>query len=144
MSNDVVVVPVLQTIPQPTFGRSTPDRWFFSSMGVAAALTVFWGFAPTYYLRTSDTPSLPPVLHLHGVVFTAWMVLYVVQTALIAKHHGQVDQLDRNFRMIIAEPPAVDAQGLAEHRFGLLQVPLSPDDICEIAEADGELRVVGR
>jgi hypothetical protein len=84
MSNDVVVVPVLQTIPQPTFSRSTRDRWFFSSMGVAAALTVFWGFAPTYYLRTSDTPSLSPVLHLHGVVFTAWMVLYVVQTALIA------------------------------------------------------------
>jgi hypothetical protein len=85
MSNDVIVAPMVQAVPQRIISSSTRDRWFFGSMGVAAALTVFWGFAPTYYLRTSNsTPSLSPMLHFHGVVFTAWMVLYVVQTALIA------------------------------------------------------------
>ena len=61
------------------------ERWFFGSMAVAATLTIFWGFAPTYYLRPRyGTPALSWLLQLHGAVFTAWMVLYVIQTALIA------------------------------------------------------------
>jgi hypothetical protein len=84
MSNPIVV-PVPQAVSLPTLTRSTRDRWFFGGMAVTSALTVFWGFAPTYYLRTSyGAPSLSPLVHLHGVVFTGWMVLYVVQTALIA------------------------------------------------------------
>jgi len=54
-------------------------------MAVATALVVFAGFAPTYYLKAVyGTPSLSPLLHLHGAVFTAWFVLYGLQTALIA------------------------------------------------------------
>jgi len=84
MSNDVVAAPVPLIVPPPTFTRSTRDRWFFSSMAVAAAVTVFCGFAPTYYLKPDNGSSLSPLVHLHGAVFTAWMVLFVVQTALIA------------------------------------------------------------
>jgi hypothetical protein len=48
-------------------------------------LTVFAGFARTYYLRPYfGTASLPPLLHLHGVVFTSWLVLLFTQTALVA------------------------------------------------------------
>jgi hypothetical protein len=85
MSNHVVVVSVPHALPLSTIARSRRDRWFFGSMAVAAALTVFCGFAPTYYFKTADSgPALSPLVHLHGVVFTAWMVLYVFQTALIA------------------------------------------------------------
>jgi hypothetical protein len=62
----------------------TRDRWFFSGMAILAALTVFGGFAPTYYLKgLYGTPTLSTVRHLHGVTFTLWMVLLLVQTALI-------------------------------------------------------------
>jgi len=61
------------------------ERLFYSGMAVAIVITVFAGFARTYYLRPyfSDQ-SLIPLLHLHGVVFTSWLLLLLVQTALIA------------------------------------------------------------
>ena len=50
------------------------DRRFFIGMAVAAAVAVFIGFYPTYYLKAWwDTPVLPPLVHLHGFLFTAWI-----------------------------------------------------------------------
>lgn len=67
------------------------ERVFFSGMAVALAIAVFAGFAPTYYLRTSfGSPELPWYLHLHGLAFTAWMVLLVVQTSLVAANKTTV------------------------------------------------------
>ncbi len=70
------------------------DRLFYSGMAVAMSLTVFAGFAPTYYLRTyfgatptvSGSTTLSPLLHLHGLLFTGWVLLFIVQTALVANH----------------------------------------------------------
>jgi uncharacterized membrane protein YozB (DUF420 family) len=54
-------------------------------MGVAFVVVVFVGFAPTYFLRSlSDRPSLPWLVHLHGAVFSAWILLLLVQTRLVA------------------------------------------------------------
>jgi len=61
------------------------DRRFFTGMALLAALAVFVGFAPTYYLKaTFATPALRPLFHLHGALFTSWIVLFLVQTALVA------------------------------------------------------------
>jgi len=68
---------------------------FFPGMAVAAAATVFFGFAPTYYLKSFThtavyptglpvSPSLPALVHVHALVFTAWILLFLVQTTLIA------------------------------------------------------------
>jgi hypothetical protein len=58
---------------------------FYSAMAVAVVVTVFAGFAPTYYLRAYfGTMPLIPLLHLHGLVFTAWLVLFLAQTILVA------------------------------------------------------------
>jgi hypothetical protein len=60
---------------------------FFSGMAIALFVLVFAGFAPTYYLRSSfGSALLTPSLLVHGFAFTAWMVLLVVQTSLIAAH----------------------------------------------------------
>jgi hypothetical protein len=65
--------------------RMTRDRWFFSGMAILAALTVFGGFAPSYYLKgLYGTPPLSTMRHLHGATFTLWIVLLLVQTALIS------------------------------------------------------------
>lgn len=56
---------------------------------IAAALAMFTivGFSRTYYLRfLSDLPPMTLLVHLHGVVFTAWLALFVVQTRLVAAH----------------------------------------------------------
>ena len=63
------------------------DRWFFTCMAVAAALTAFIGFAPTYYLRSIvGGPPLPTLVHVHGMVFTAWILLFLTQASLVAAH----------------------------------------------------------
>jgi hypothetical protein len=60
-------------------------------MSVAVVITVFAGFAPTYYLRPYyTTASLMPLLHLHGLVFTSWLVLFVTQTTLVAAHRTDI------------------------------------------------------
>jgi len=62
------------------------DHRFFTGMALASALTVFIGFARTYYLRTAfDGPPVPTALvHLHAMVFTAWILLFIAQTSLVA------------------------------------------------------------
>ncbi len=59
--------------------------WFFFGMAIAVAATVAAGFAPTYYLKPLfATPALPLFLHIHGALFTAWVLLFVAQTSLVA------------------------------------------------------------
>lgn len=58
-------------------------RHFYALMGLAMALIVFVGFSRTYYLKAwFDTPALTLRLHLHGVVMTLWLVLFIVQAGL--------------------------------------------------------------
>jgi hypothetical protein len=59
---------------------------FYVGLALAVALTVFAGFAPTYYLRLRYSPDspLPGMLHLHGLVFTAWILLFLAQSTLVA------------------------------------------------------------
>lgn len=67
-------------------------------MAAALALTVFAGFAPTYYLRlVSGGPTatltggpFTTLVHLHAALFTCWVLLFLVQTALIARHRVAV------------------------------------------------------
>jgi 4-amino-4-deoxy-L-arabinose transferase-like glycosyltransferase len=60
-------------------------------MSIAVVITVFAGFAPTYYLRPYYTTApLMPLLHLHGLVFTSWLVLFVTQTTLVAAHRTDI------------------------------------------------------
>jgi hypothetical protein len=66
------------------------ERLFFGGMGLAMVLTAFLGFAHSYYLRPASASPLSPLLQLHGALMTGWMLLYMVQTALIAAHRVDV------------------------------------------------------
>ena len=60
-------------------------RWFFAGMGFVVLATVFAGFAPTYYLKPLfATPALPLSVHIHGALFSAWVLLFAAQTSLVA------------------------------------------------------------
>src|SRR3977135_590165 len=61
------------------------ERLFYTGMAVAFVITVFSGFARTFFLRPYfDSQPLIPLLILHGIVFTSWLVLLVMQTTLVA------------------------------------------------------------
>src|SRR5205823_3407581 len=61
------------------------ERLFYIGMTIAIAVTVFAGFARTFYLRPYfQSQPLIPLLVLHGVVFTSWLALLLTQTTLIA------------------------------------------------------------
>ena len=73
---------------RPSLPRWRGDRLFFTGMSVFVALTIFAGFARTYYLShwlapPARTPELTPLLHAHALVFTLWVCLLVVQPALV-------------------------------------------------------------
>jgi hypothetical protein len=75
----------------PLIKRRRRERWFYISMSIAAIITVFAGFAPTYYLRPYfNTAPLMPLLHVHGIVFTSWLVLFLIQTTLVAAHRTDI------------------------------------------------------
>lgn len=81
----------MQATPAITRRRRRRERWFYVCMSVAVVITVFAGFAPTYYLRPYYTTApLMPLLHLHGLVFTSWLVLFVTQTTLVAAHRTDI------------------------------------------------------
>lgn len=59
-------------------------RLFHTVMAVACLLTAVIGFGPTYFFKPfHPSPALPPLLHVHGMVFTSWLVLLIVQGGLI-------------------------------------------------------------
>lgn len=64
--------------------KPTLERYYFGCMAIFSAIVVFWGFAPTYYLGAwFDTPVLNSLVHLHGFVFSLWILLFVAQIALV-------------------------------------------------------------
>jgi hypothetical protein len=79
---------------------SAYDRVFYSGMAIAMAITVFIGFAPTYYLRPFSTPpatisgaaTLTPLTQLHGALFSLWVLLFVAQTTLVATRRTALHQ----------------------------------------------------
>lgn len=69
------------TVASPARVRS---RAFFVTMAVLLGVAVFAGFAPTYYLRPFFVARpLSPLLQVHGAIFSAWMLLFVTQAALV-------------------------------------------------------------
>jgi hypothetical protein len=88
--------------PVPESPHAAPvgagDRIFYSAMAIAMAMTVVGGFAPTYYGRffqggpraTLSGGPFTALVHLHGALFTGWMLLFVVQTALVASRRVAV------------------------------------------------------
>lgn len=88
-----------RSAPQtPAREAGTHDHLFYGGMATAMGLTVFAGFASTYYLRFfADGPKatltggpFTALVHVHGALFTAWVLLFIAQTALVASRRVAV------------------------------------------------------
>lgn len=61
------------------------DR-FYVRMAAACVAVAFIGFAPTYWLPvTRGTLAVPPITHLHALLFYSWTLLFLRQTWLAAE-----------------------------------------------------------
>jgi hypothetical protein len=89
----VVDVPLLSPIALP---RSRDDeRQFYVRMAYVCALVAIAGFIPTYWAPVaSQTFSGAPILHVHGLLFSAWPVLFITQARLAVagrfEHHRAI------------------------------------------------------
>lgn len=71
--------------------------WRLSSHGlftwaaVLIALFVFFGFSRTYFFhRWFGMPDLRLFIHVHGIVMTTWITLFLIQTLLVSSRQVQL------------------------------------------------------
>jgi hypothetical protein len=58
---------------------------FYRHMAIALSLFVIVGFSRTYYFRfLTDLPPLETLVQLHSIVFSAWLLVFIAQTRLVA------------------------------------------------------------
>jgi hypothetical protein len=64
--------------------RRRTDDIFFSAMSLVVLGVVVYGFAGSYFLAGMIMAKLPNALvHIHGALFVSWILLLLVQTALV-------------------------------------------------------------
>lgn len=79
-----------------TLNRAVANRIRDRRMAIAVAvvfpLIVLIGFARSYYLKgIFGFPPLPNrLVHVHGLIMTAWVLLFVVQVGLVATHRTRL------------------------------------------------------
>src|SRR2546421_4652392 len=74
--------------------RGVRDRRLYTWAAVFIPVIVLAGFARSYYLKgLFGTPALPGLLvHLHGIVMTSWVALFVARVWLVASRRTRVHQ----------------------------------------------------
>src|SRR2546430_16064759 len=73
--------------------RASAERRFFTGMALAILVTIIVGFSRSFFLRPlfPEWPSPSEMIfYVHGVAFTAWIVLLVVQASLVAGGRTQL------------------------------------------------------
>lgn len=68
------------------------DRRLYAAAAVFFVLVVLLGFGRTYYFRfVMDGPAMPSMLvHVHGLIMTLWVTLFVAQVWLIRTKRAKV------------------------------------------------------
>ena len=100
------------------------ERLFFTGMTIAFIVTVFAGFSRTYFLRPYfQSQPLIPLLHLHGIVFSSWLALFLVQTTLVATNRTRIHRRLGIAGAIIAAMMIVIGSVTAIIRARVIEVP---------------------
>jgi hypothetical protein len=74
--------------------RRHAERRFFVLVAAMFPLVVLAGFGRTYYLKSffASRPVPSMLVHLHGLLMTLWIALFVVQVALISSRRVKTHQ----------------------------------------------------
>jgi hypothetical protein len=105
METSTVIIP--ESAPAAPRTRPHRDR-FFVGMAVAILVVVLLGFARTYYLKSIfPMRAFPLLFHIHGALFTAWMLLLVLQTSLVASRRTALHRRVGWLGLSVAAPMVV-------------------------------------
>jgi hypothetical protein len=101
--------------------KGSGERRFYTAAAIIAALLVLVGFARSYYLKSIFgapvwAPVMTPLVHLHGALMTSWIVLFVVQTALIATRRTRIHRRLGVFGGLLAATMIIVGPTLAIHQ----------------------------
>lgn len=81
--------PLVETVTpsKPRLPKTSPNvltQYFFVIIGVLSLLYVLAGFTPTYFLPVAKGSfSAKPVYHIHGIMYSLWIVMIITQPLLI-------------------------------------------------------------
>ncbi len=89
----------------------TVGRPFYLGMSLLMAAVFVGGFATTVPDDFAPAPGLPLLLHVHGAVFTLWVLLFVAQPAFIARGSVALHRRIGGFGAVLAV--AMVVMGLA-------------------------------
>ena len=68
--------------------KTRTDDIYFVGISVAMLITVVAGFSRSYFFKGMFFAPLPSVLiHIHGAFFSSWIILFVIQSILVAKRN---------------------------------------------------------
>jgi len=67
------------------------DRRLFALVAILFPVIIVIGFAQTYYLKFAfGNRPLPPLVHLHGMLMSAWVIYFITQVWLIRSKNARV------------------------------------------------------
>ncbi|HEX6866484.1 MAG TPA: hypothetical protein VF122_04555 [Caulobacteraceae bacterium] len=113
--------------------------YFYVWMAGLFVVIAFGGFAPTYWLQLSAGTFVgPPLLHIHGLMFSAWTLFLLSQTSLAAmgrlEHHrawGLAGIALASAMVVVGAAVAIErvrhglADGYAEQSLRFMILPIS-------------------
>src|SRR5271156_3661594 len=60
------------------------ERWFFTGIAITMLATSTAGFLPSLVHTAGRRAPLSPLAAVHGIVFFAWLLVFLVQSMLVA------------------------------------------------------------
>ena len=122
------------TLTTPTSHASRlSERRFFTGMALAILAVVFVGFSRGFYLR-AWFPAHPvppePFFAVHGIVFSAWIVLLLTQARLVARGrldlHRRLGACGAVLAVLMVVLGTIGALIAARRPGGFVEVPVPP------------------
>lgn len=113
--------------------RPLSERRFYTGMALVILVTVFVGFARSFFLRPwfPDWPSPPEtIFYIHGIAFTVWIVLFIVQTSLVAGKrtdwHRRIGPYGSALAVAMVVLGVLGALTAARRATGFVEIPVPP------------------
>lgn len=110
------------------------ERRFYSGVALAILLSVFIGFSRSFYLKPVLFPGFPappePLFVLHGLLFSAWVLLFSVQTRLVAQgkvqHHRRLGAWGAGLAVGLVVLGVIAGLTAAARPGGFIGIPVPP------------------
>ena len=119
--------------PMTSSDRASSERRFFTGIALAILATVVVGFSRSFFLRPlfPDWPSpSETIFYVHGAVFSAWIVLLVAQTSLVAGRrtdlHRKIGPYGAALAVAMVVLGTVGGLVAARRATGFTEVPIPP------------------